>query len=525
MSLFDKLQRIKQARGEASSGVKTDNPFRDKLDKFDAAVAGLESKSLDLRWRMFHGEDTSAELQELGMANARLVAESGYIDVVESAVANAEGPDKRELEIRNRAIMLNKVRSHPEVSELMYIAHGTQNSFMPEIDGTPLSMGDIKGIQTSSPDQLLRAKAYYTRMQAHEKLGKIKMALVTALNTYTPELTGQPTYSHLVLDTQDTTTAVLYSHLVGYEKGSRNVLEKVYAGVRESFGIKNIPPEDRDFLVHQYIGGLADEILPRDKLLPALKRTLELMGFGKIHGEKFIESIDKPPFRISLVSGEQYAPEECAMRAAPGVDDYRVFINTDLEGSDMDIMRTLLLESGRAVHFYALNKLETRNTFKWDADCVRHAVAMLFGSVTSDEKWLREIAGLRDDEAKYLASAYMLKTVLMKREIAAEALFELQLYHGENPVHAYHGVMERFEGTKLDPSAGLMWAWHPYTAINPCGNLSYSLGLLIHDVFSESVLSRFGTFLDPRVAEYMVDNFFSGMEIPWQDRIKKLSGG
>ncbi|HSB47764.1 MAG TPA: hypothetical protein VLD37_07170 [Candidatus Bilamarchaeum sp.] len=521
MALFDKLQKIKLKR----EGGRPPTGIREELDKFDLAASALEARMLDAKWQALHGKDTSLEMQEIAAENARLVGESGYAELVRSNLPAATGPDQRELALRANAITLGRIRSQPDVSQLLGIAYEAQSAYAPLIDGVPFPGEGLKNMVAFCPDSLLRAKAYYARAQAHEELGQVKLALVTALNHYSSELEGKPTYSHAVLDAQDATPALLYSHISGYEKGSRPVLEKIYAGIRESFGLKRIPPADRNFLVEQYIGGPIAEIFPPEMLLPALKRTLSLMGFGKIHGEKFIEDIDKPPFSISLVCGPRFAREECAMRAAPGTPDYRVFINADLERSDIDLMRTLLLESGRMVHFFALDRLPARSAFKTEAECMRHAVAMLFGSVVSDEKWLRDVAMLSAEDAEYLSGAFMLKQVMMKRELAAEALFELKLYHGENPVTAYQETAEIFEGEGMEVDVGLMWANHPYTAINPCGNLTYALGLMMHEVLAESVLSRYGTFLDERVALYMVDNFFTGNEMPWNERLRKIAGG
>ena len=54
-------------------------------------------------------------MMELGQRNAQLTAESRYVELVRESAGKLAGTDAREMELRNRELMLNNVRNSPLV--------------------------------------------------------------------------------------------------------------------------------------------------------------------------------------------------------------------------------------------------------------------------------------------------------------------------------------------------------------------------------------------------------------------------
>jgi hypothetical protein len=211
------------------------------------------------------------------------------------------------------------------------------------------------------------------------------------------------------------------------------------------------------------------------------------------------------------------------MRAGPGAFDYRIAVNPEISASGIEYMRTVLLETGRAVHYYGLDRLETRGAFKWDSDCVRNAVAMLFASAASEEKWLRDIAGLDAREAKTLSAMMEYNSIHMGRRLAADALFEMSLYFGDEPSNSYRAIQELFHGGPIDHQIERAWAWHPYLALNPGGQMSYMLGYLLYELMRKDMLQRYGTLLHPDAAAHIIDTYFTGHETGWPRRFGSIA--
>jgi len=230
----------------------------------------------------------------------------------------------------------------------------------------------------------------------------------------------------------------------------------------------------------------------------------------------------KPPFTYSISPAEGLSEQEFALRVAPGVPDYRVFINPAVSASGLEYMRTVLLESARAIHFYSLDRLDSRDVFKWDSDCMRNAIAMLISSVVSEEKWLRDVAGVGADDAQKLSSRMEFNNIRMARRLAADALFEFSLFCGEDPQETYHRIEEWFHGASIDYDVGNTWAWHPYLAAKPGAQITYTLGYLIFELMRKDLLNTYGTLLHPKVAEHIIDNYFTGYKVPWPERLKGL---
>lgn len=493
--------------------------LRKRLDEFDRAKAALEHEGLDLAWRAMHGENVGKALKELEEKNIVLVASTGYVEMVRAGFPPATGLDRRELELRQRELLINEVRSFPDIGKLRYIALRMQDSLSVAIGSVSFSQNEIDQIISSCPDSSLRADAVVAKEKSREALGPSKLALSSGLNDVARELSGRESYAHLLLEAQDSDVSELRRMILSFEGRTRDMMGALTSAVCRTLGLGSISYPERDFHYNQYFSAANPGSIPINPAyaLEKLRLTLRAMGFSGFDFE-----IDKPPFTLDISGGKGYSTEECAMRAAPGIKDYRVFVNPEVSPSGVEYNRTVLLETGRAVHFNALERIEARDAFKWDSDCMRSAIAMLFGSVTSEEKWARDIAGLHPDDARVLSTMMRFSNMYMARNLATNALFELDLYAGETPEAAYRKACELFHGAPISEPVERHWAWHPYLASNPGGQLGYALGYFIYEMIREDVTERFGSLLHEGVAQYLSENYMTGHASPWPKRLEDI---
>jgi hypothetical protein len=369
-------------------------------------------------------------------------------------------------------------------------------------------------------DPSMREAAWEAQKQAMS-LSPMKMNLIRTLNHVSKAFHGRESYAHVLLETQDSTPQRLRLFIESFESWAVGVFDDAKGRLREAFDLEDIPPQDFAFYLSRWLSRSSPALAKVDgtRAMDMLKKTLRIMGFSPEHGSLDPEGIDKPPFTFDIGGGPGYAPDECAIRIAPGLKDFRVFINPRLSPSGLDFTRTVFLESGRAIHFNALESLDKRQAFRWDNDCMRHGIAMLFDSITEDEKWLRDVADLPAADAARLSRMLRLKKIMMVRRLAAHALFELKVYAGSEPRRAFAQIERRFWGDS-DPDAGMRWAWHPHLALNPGGQMSYLLGYMISNVMANDLRTRYGSLLHGEVAAHLAEHYLTGFERPWADRLK-----
>jgi hypothetical protein len=499
--------------------------LRERLDEFDEESWAYDLAVSEHYWQMFRGASFGGtDIQTLQNRKDEFIASSGYVELIKAELPKAEGLDRRELELRNNALLVGSVRSHPAVHRTMNVAIQAQRDFTVMVKGQRFPEPQVADLLATCGDPLMRQAVWDSQKQAMS-LAPLKRMLANALNQVSTAAHGKKSYAHVLLETQDSSPEQLQSLIETFGRSTSKAVAHLKDFISKFYKLETLPLHDLGFYMGKWFSRIKGDFLPKDGKHPleALKLTLKLMGFSPEHGGLEPDSIDKKPFTYDIGGGPGYFAEECAIRLAPGLKDFRVFINPELSPSGLDFTRTVFLESGRMIHFNALEGLQTRQAFKWDNDCMRHAIAMLFDSLLEDEKWLRDVAKVPSHESKTLSGMLRMKKLMMARRLVSYALFELKLYAGHEPAHAFAEVEEMFWGDK-DPEAGKRWAWHPHLALNPGGQMSYVLGYMICNIMANDIRSRFGSLLHPEVAAHLADNYFTGYEVPWPERLKRVTG-
>lgn len=499
--------------------------LRAKLQDYDRKALKLDKNIVALYWKGLHGEDVGRQFNEANGKKSDFTRQSGYPELLEANMGISDPRDARELKLRQDALIVDSIRSHPAAAEALESAAKAQSAFRVKVDGRELDEGEVARILNKSDDRNMREKVWRAQEQSLE-LAPVKQNVISSLNEATRQVCVQESFAGAVLEAQDSNPRLLTEVIIRFEEGTRGAKDAFMEEVRSFSGLPRLEPWDVPFYITGYLSSIKGDFLPRDgeHALALLRRTLGVMGFAGVHGRKYLdpESIGKPPFIFDVDSGEGYAMAECSIWAGPGAREFMVFINPERSPTGFDLTRTVFLESGHILHYQALEGLRTRLAFKYDSDCMRHALAMLFDSVTEDEKWLRDIAGLETKEAERLAGLLRMKKALMARRLAADALFETHLYTpiGVDEGALFRKVQEHFQGRKLDYEVEKRWAWHPDLAENPAGQIGYALGYMICGAIADDMRSNLGgSLLHPKAAERLVDKYYTGYEKPWKDRI------
>ncbi len=497
--------------------------LRGQLRVFDRTCRQYDRKIIPLVWDLFHGKQVDDRISGLEANKGKFVLGCGYAGLVRKHLHSSRGIDGRELELRYNASTVELVKSQPQVGEAMYKAGEAQHNFRIDVDEEHLGEGEVGKVLATSDDRQLREKAWRAQEQSLS-LAPLKLAVVSALNAASkalPEPRGS--FAQVVLEAQDSAVQQLQSMIIDFELATRGAMSSFMDEIRSFSGLHKLEPWDVQFHVSRYLSAAKGDLILHDPAhaMGLLKETLRQMGFGSSRLRLQSEAIDKAPFMFHIEGGDAWLPEECAMWAGAGTRDYRVFINPKLSPLGLDFTRTLLLEAERAVHYYALDSLKARAIFKWDSDCMRHALAMVFDSLVEDARWLTDVAKVAPADAAELSRLLKLKKLMMARGLASAALFEVRLYGGADPAAAFRGVQDLFAPAPSEYDVSGRWAWHPHLAFNPAGQLSYVLGYLLSKRIEADIRSRFGgELLHPDAGEYLAEKYYAGYQKPWPERIR-----
>jgi len=500
--------------------------LRAKLRDFDRKLLEQDKRAMELAWKDLHGEEGAGRQYEEALARrSDFIRQSRYPELVETHIGISNPRDARELKLRSNALIVDAITSHPAARDTLAEAGGVQRNFIVKVGGKELGEGGVMRVLNKCEDRATR-EAVWGAMEQSLELAPLKQKVVSSLNEASQALASKKSFIEVVLGAQDSDPISLTRLILHFEASTRCARDSFMEDVRAFSGLSKLEPWDVQFYIAKYLSSIRGDFLPKEgaSALALFKRTVGLMGFAGVHGRKYLdpESIGKPPFIFDVKDGEGYASAECSIWAGPGSREFMVFINPERSPTGFDLTRTVFLEGGHILHYQALERLRSRAAFKYDSDCMRHALAMLFDSITEDAKWLHDIAGLKTKEAERLSALLKMKKTHMARRLAADALFETHLYEPERLCEGdlFRKVQENFSGEKLNYDVEKRWAWHPGLVEYPAGQLSYHLGYLIYEAIAKDMRSELGgSIVHPRAAELLVDKYYTGYEKPWKERV------
>jgi oligoendopeptidase F len=161
-----------------------------------------------------------------------------------------------------------------------------------------------------------------------------------------------------------------------------------------------------------------DRHFPKERLVPALMRTLEGLGIDIDQQTNVHLDLEDRPKKVSRAFCSPIRiPEEIYLVMKPhgGAQDYR----------------TLLHEAGHTEHFAHTDVSLAYELKHMGGHAVSESYAFLFEFLTNDEGWLVEMVGLDPAVAKACARSRWEDELFMLRRYSVKLLYELKLHRND----------------------------------------------------------------------------------------------
>ncbi|MEP7054650.1 MAG: M2 family metallopeptidase [Actinomycetota bacterium] len=162
------------------------------------------------------------------------------------------------------------------------------------------------------------------------------------------------------------------------------------------------------------------------------------------------------------------------------------------------------------------------------------AIAQLFGRLSRDPGWLRDVAGVPDDQLaglhEQVDAALRASMLIFARWVLVMCTFERELYR-DPAVDAnalWWQCVERFQGLRTPPgrAAHPDWAAKLHLALAPVYYQNYVLGECLASQLAATVTARGGVLWgDPETGRWLVDEVFApGASLRWDHLVEQATG-
>lgn len=198
-------------------------------------------------------------------------------------------------------------------------------------------------------------------------------------------------------------------------------------------------------------------------------------------------------------------------------------------------MSTMLHEFGHAVYDQFLDR--DQSYFLRDIAHINttEAIAMLFGRLTHNKNWLKEVLGLEAEQASTIASLAQKELswhmLVFSRWVLVMYHFEKALY--ENPLQdlnlLWWDLVEKYQGlTRPENRNQPDWATKIHLALHPVYYHNYLLGEMTASQIQHYIEKKLGDLPlieQPKTGPWLKEKLFKqGAIRPWQEALEYLTG-
>ncbi len=401
----------------------------------------------------------------------------------------------------------------------------TCSIFRPELDGERVDSNELDRQLLRETDDHKRRRLWETTRQVGDRVAEQVVQLAVLRNELAREL-GFDNYYLLALDEEEMDQEQLFS-----------VLDELRAST-------NAPWQDRKALLDEEVaarrGKDSAKLQPWDypeRFLQSLPRGdddystdawFPLRGI-QTHAKGFYRGIGLPIDKLWAASDMLPKDGKYPHAFCIGVDnpeDVRVLCNLD---STTRWMETTLHEFGHALYDAGVSSdlpwllRNAAHTF------ITEAVAMYFGRLTGNQRWLCEVAGVPEDRARHCVERQREAQLVFVRWALVVSYFERSFY--ANPRAdldaLWWDLVEDLQGLRRpDGWQGHDWASKVHIACYPAYYQNYILGELLASQFTaklDSLLSE-AQIRDPRVGAFFSRLFATGRSLPWSETVQGQCG-
>ena len=437
---------------------------------------------------------------------------------------------RRQLDLLHDACLPQQVPDdlRRRLVEIETTVDSTFTTFRGSLDGRRVDDNTILEILHTSDDTVLRRRAWEASKQIGAEVAD-QVRELARLRNEAARLLGFRDHFELALSTSEMDETRLFATLDEVDRHTRDpfghwksTLDDALAA-RFGCAPETLAPWHLDepfFQDPPSIGAVDLDELFADQDLEALTvRTYDGLGLD---------------VRPVLERSDLYAREHKSQHAfCIDIDregDVRVLCNVEPNERWMD---TMLHEFGHAVY-----DREVRPEVPWLAREAAHpltteGVAMFFGRLVRDPKWLRTVARVPSDEidrlVPRLAQARRAALLTFARWVLVVTHFERRLYRDpDGDLDTWWwDLVEQFQLVRRPPGRHEPdWASKIHLAVVPVYYQNYLYGELVASQLDATLHSRAGGVVDrPAAGRFLVENVFGpGASLRWDDLVERATG-
>ncbi len=437
-------------------------------------------------------------------------------------------------ERRQRDVLIDRMRPHQIAPELRddlarFEARldGTYNAFRPTLDGVQVDDNHLADILRQSVSGTERRAAW----EATKQVGPVVAAEVIELARLRNEAAralGSRDYFALALETAELDEADLLATLDAVDAATRAPFarwkERTDAERAQRFGCRpaDLRPWHYDDPFFQSVrGGDAADLT------------------------NWFESVDLVDVTRRTYAGIGIAIDPILARSdldpRPGKSQHAFCIDIDRAG-DVRVLcnnvsgeywsETMLHEFGHAIYDVGVNP-----DLPWPVRTMHplttEGIAMLFGRLTLDPEWLRDVLGVDADTvaaaARALADRRRTALLVFARWVLVMTNFERRFYADPDADHnqTWWDLVDEFQlVTRPDGRDAPDWAAKLHVALAPVYYQNYLLGELVASQIQATVVERFGGIVNrPEVGRYLQSEVFApGWSMRWNELVATATG-
>ncbi|MBU0527267.1 hypothetical protein KKE92_02195 [Candidatus Micrarchaeota archaeon] len=510
-----------------------DRLTRKKLERFDRKEAELTTSRGKMIWGNWHGQGPGdADLKKVSEELAALQRSEDYYKTLKSAMQSADPKEKREIELRLSEALYNAVMRDPEVNEAKEQTAKEFAAFRYEFAGVEMTKEEIVSRWQTEYGPVSKAIYLEYLEQSTRLRGKV-LDLVRLINQKSREYGAElgldvKSFAEVIMLRNDMVDVIAKSRFEGLLYSTSNI-RGFLDNIKEAFGIPEINPLNDILAVNQFYSRMEFwNVFPSgDMSLSLFKHVLYLSGFSKYFD---VTNFGNSPHVLEVSADPANELGEGALRLAKGNPEYLALVNPFNSSNPRAFTAAVFHEGGHVLHYDGLDRNNGPDFFKTDTEAFREGMAMVVETLLADPYVLHEMSGAQEAELDNVVLMSRFLDATRMREFVVGGLLEMELYR--NPEGAIdkiylklveqHSISGRVPGIPDETLAGA-WASDERLVLQPGARIEYALGYgVVSAVMSSLAAVGEGTMMHNDTARILHEYCYSGLEVPWQLRIKKL---
>lgn len=517
--------------------------FEDFLAAYLPEVKGLSKKRNIASWTAYAegGDDNYKKMEEMDIAIKKFHSDPEKFAVLSEIHDSGAVQDpllRRQLTLIYNDFLANQI-PHDLMEKMVKLSteiEKTFNEFRGQVGKKSYNRNDVMKLLKESKDGKLRKKVWEAHKEAGSAVAEKLIELIKLRNEAAQKL-GFSDYREMQL--------VLQEH-------NPETLDKIFEELDE----KTQQPftqykKELDAMLAKRLKMKPDKLRPWHYADPFCQ---EAPQFTKIDFDKYYKDKDLVEIATAYYTsfGLDPAPilEHSDLYPKEGKSEHAFCFTIDREGPDIRVlcnidpsarwMDTLMHELGHAFYdsFYT-------GDMPWRLREPSHiftteGIAQLFGEMTKNPNWLKEMLALSDEEMEKIRVPSLKQKNLGRLIFARWSLvmyhFEKALY--ENPEQdistLWWDLVEKYQQvTRPEKRNNPDWATKDHIVAAPVYYHNYVLGQMYQDQLHEKLTSIAGESDPakvivkgkPELGQYLIENVFKpGNSIPWEEFVEKSTG-